>query len=50
MSKVLYIVYGYRGVIKLRKVNIIVGCKTGRRNHVGEYLLSETLMIKHSST
>ena len=42
--------YGYGDVFKLKMVGIIVRCKTTSHNHVDEYLFSEVLMIKQSST
>ena len=42
--------YGYGGVFKLKMVDITVGCKTSSHTHMDECLISEVLMIKHTST
>ena len=42
--------YGHGGVFKLKMVDIWVGCKTSSHINVDGYLISEVLMIKHSST
>ena len=42
--------YGYGSVFKLKMVDITVGCKTSGHIHVNEYLISQVLLTKDSST
>ena len=42
--------YGYGSVFKLKMVDITVGCKTSGHIHVNEYLISQVLLSKDSST
>ena len=42
--------YGYGTIFKLEMADITVGCKISSHIHADECLISEVLMIEHSST